>query len=121
MDTPDGRRGADLIRLLERFQNLKSLGDSCGIDVSVFVHGKIVNGHAEMDHINVLQHQVRTELHDPDLIEKGAGYVVQTVFAFDKAVWLIETGRCNVTFRGPAIYNVTAANKRIKLPSLVKL
>ena len=102
-DPPQRRRAFDVVRVREAFQELHDFRVAGSIDVSVDVDGKVIAGHAYIDHIDVFERVVGLHPHHSNDALDRAGDVVEAVFAFDDAVWIREASCGNITASRTAI------------------
>ena len=108
-----------MVWILECFQKHKRFWNARGIDVSVSIHGEVVDGHANLDHIHLFQCQIGLQLHHSDLVYGGAGNVVKSVFAFDYTIRIVETAfRNDIAFGRTIVSEAAAANDDVKLSTL---
>ena len=94
-DAPDRRRRIDVVRIFEALHQLQDVREGGGVDVAgAQVGGEVVDRHAEVDGVDVGEGLVgRVESHDADLVDEGAGHVVEAVETLDNTVRVVEAGR----------------------------
>lgn len=112
-----------MIRILETLQQPQDVRKRRGIEVAgAQVDGKIVDRHAEVDGVDFGKGLVRrVESHDADLVDEGAGHVVEAVEAPDDAVRVVEAGRGGDVAgvgRGAAVGEAAAADEGVELAAL---
>ena len=120
-DAPNGARRIELVRRRDGLDKVQSFRESRGINVSILVEGKVVDWHACVYRVDLLESQVFLELHDADQVDGGAGDVVEVVGgAFDHAVGVVEAGGGgDVADRGGvAVGDVATAQDEIQLTTL---
>lgn len=121
---PDGCRRIDMIRILEALQQPQHVREGGGVEVAgAQVDGEVVDRHAEVDRVDLREGLVgRVELHNADLVDEGAGHVVEAVETLDDAVRVVEARRRRHVAgvgRGPAVGEVAAAEEGVEFPALM--
>ncbi len=102
-----------MIRILETLQQRQDVRESSGVEVAgAAVDGEVVDRHTEVDGVDRGEGVVGgLQLHDADLVDEGAGHVVEAVEALDDAVRVVEAAGCRdvAAVRGAAAVGEAAA------------